>query len=365
MNIMIRLTLVLAMILFLNGCGFKDIDKRFFVVGIGIDKSEKEDKPFRVSLKLAIPPEKPGKGAKFQVLTEETDTITEAIRNIKSKVDKELDFGQTKVIVLGEDFAQKDIRIVLDWLERRRDIQKIAWMAIGRPNAEKVLNVKPPSEQIPSNTLILPFEEGGTESQFIVSQKLFQFYQKYMEKGINAILPVVEAGDGFFTIDRVGVLDKMGLQLVLSKQETSMFNIIQTGLQKSDIQIGEKENLIMISADQASADYSIRSGTNQRPYVNFNMKIRGIVEEQKSLEPITQKMLNRFEQTGAQEIEKKALSLLTKLQERNLDPIGFGLRYRSRHWNNATEWEEWQKIYPELDFRVQADIRLRATGMVK
>lgn len=36
-----------------TGCEYKDIDRRIFVVAIGIDSGEEED--FRVSLKLAIP----------------------------------------------------------------------------------------------------------------------------------------------------------------------------------------------------------------------------------------------------------------------------------------------------------------------
>jgi hypothetical protein len=28
--------------------------------------------------------------------------------------------------------------------------------------------------------------------------------------------------------------------------------------------------------------------------------------------------------------------------------FGFGLYYHSRHWNNETEWENWESIYPIL-----------------
>ena len=43
------------MMLLQAGCAFKDIDKRLFVVGIGVDPSEKVKDGFRVTLKFAKP----------------------------------------------------------------------------------------------------------------------------------------------------------------------------------------------------------------------------------------------------------------------------------------------------------------------
>lgn len=37
------------------GCGFKDIDNRLFIIGIGVDPSEKEEGHYKVTLKLSIP----------------------------------------------------------------------------------------------------------------------------------------------------------------------------------------------------------------------------------------------------------------------------------------------------------------------
>ena len=62
---------VILICAFLGGCGFKDIDKRFFVVAMGIDWTGKEDKPYLVTLRLAIPASKLGEG-----LAQEPDRIS-------------------------------------------------------------------------------------------------------------------------------------------------------------------------------------------------------------------------------------------------------------------------------------------------
>lgn len=42
-------------IVLMAGCGFKDIDNRLFIIGIGVDPSEKEEGHYKVTLKLSIP----------------------------------------------------------------------------------------------------------------------------------------------------------------------------------------------------------------------------------------------------------------------------------------------------------------------
>src|SRR5690625_4551243 len=100
---------ILSVVLLLSGCGFKDIDKRVFVVGFGIDGGS-EEKPYKITLKMAIPGKKDSPKPEYTYLTQEADTIAKAIRLSESNIDKELEFGHAKVIVLGEDVFAGDIR---------------------------------------------------------------------------------------------------------------------------------------------------------------------------------------------------------------------------------------------------------------
>lgn len=362
----VLLLLIVSYIFFLSGCGFKDIDKRFFAVSIGIDKSENDAKSLKVSLKLAIPPEETGKSAEFEIYSEEGETITEAIEKIKSKIDKELDLGLVKVIILGEKIVEEDIGLVLDWFERHQEVQKIAWVAIGNPSAVDVLKVKPKSERIPSNTLILSFGEAGTESQYIVSQELFRLSRSYFEKGVDPILPIVEAKKDYFLIEKAGVLSKGVLKLTLTKEETKMFKIITEGLEKTNFRLVNNNNLIMVAADKARAKYFIQTPLDQQPFIQMDINVNGSVEEQKSRKPITNEGLDKYEKIGEQDIKDIANLLLSKLQKESVDPIGFGVRYRSRHWEDPkTEWKDWKAIYPKLQFRINTYLNVKSTGITK
>jgi spore germination protein KC len=68
------------MCLSLYGCGFKDIDKRFFAVSIALDEPEDKAKKYAVTVRLAIPSPEEKFGANQSILvTEESDTVADPI----------------------------------------------------------------------------------------------------------------------------------------------------------------------------------------------------------------------------------------------------------------------------------------------
>jgi spore germination protein KC len=361
---MIKRTCVfICMILILSSCGYKDIDQRFFVASIGIDPADKEGEKYKVSLKLAIPTEdiKAG-GEKFQMMTEEAVSITGAVRVIKSKVDKELDFSHSKLVVFGEDFVKNnDMREVMDWFLRRRDIQRIAWVGIGRPSAEEILNVKPKFERLPSNALLLAFGETGTESSMIVSEKLFDFWKRLHERGLDPILSIIEKSpEGTFSINQAAVLDKRSAKIVLDKDETKIWNMLSNRKQKADIQVKmpDKE-FFYLSVDEVKTEYRLRTAANQKPYAEVNIDLEGIVEE--SGGHFSRNDITENKARAEESFKKEALHLLKKLQKAEVDPFGLGLLYRATHLAQD-DWRQWQEIYPDLDFKVNVKATIQATG---
>ena len=125
-----------------TGCVYKDIDKRFFVMAMGIDWTGKPGTPYLITIKLAIPTTKIGEGrAESQVESVEAASVAEAVRNIKARVDKELDFGQCKMFLFGKKLVQHSMDEPLNWLNRRRDMQMVAFMAEAKPSANQLLRL--------------------------------------------------------------------------------------------------------------------------------------------------------------------------------------------------------------------------------
>lgn len=364
-----RLLIIVLLLLIgvaLTGCNFKDIDRRIFVVAIGIDPGQEEG-TFKVSLKLAIPQGDVTKiDEKMQILTEESESISEALRRMKSKVEKELDYVHCKSLILGEKIAAKDIRHVTDWAVRRRDIQLILNFAVGRPGALEVLQVKPPSERIPSNSLILAMSGQGTESPFISSVFSYQLMRSIYENGIDPILPIIEAqGKEQFLIDKIALLDKNKIKLVLTPDETRLFNLLSRSNLRTNFPAHLGGGMYQYYTESSSSSYRIVTQQEDDPYIRYTIKIRAILEENSTEDMVTHHMLKEIGESGAAELSKAVTALLVKIQDSGMDPLGWGLHYGARHWNNDTEMAVWESLYPRLKFQVKAEVDVKYSGMIK
>jgi spore germination protein KC len=350
--------------LLLSSCGFKDIDHRFFVIALGIDSGK--NKKYEVSLKLAIPSPKTEPGeAKDQVISEEADTIAEAVRLMKSKVDKDFDFGHTKIMVIGKDFAAKHKlgRENLDWLFRRRDIQQIAYMSLGEPDAKSILSTNPKSERLPGNALILAFSNEGTESPYIATEFLFDFYRRLKDNGRDPYLPIIRSLKDTFDIRRTAVFQTGSKKLELSPEETSVFNQIVRRYPHILLSTEYAGERVSFNTLQLKVRYRI-TGSDDNPKIVFNVSMKGETEE--STATVLNQSWPKMEKHLEDQIVQDYIDLLRKLQKAKVDPIGFGLRYRAIKHEGSKEFDTWwKKVYPQVQFKVNADVEIRGTGIIK
>ncbi|MWC28686.1 Ger(x)C family spore germination protein [Paenibacillus sp. MMS18-CY102] len=366
---MIRIRIIALAVCFmltmlvLPGCGFKDIDKRFFVVSAGIDRTDNPNKPYRVTLRLAIPSPKTEPGAsKSQIETIETETIAEGIRLLKAHVDKELDFGHCKVFVLGESLVRSDYAEALTWMMRRRDVQSVADVAIGRPSAHDVLYAEPPSERYPGNTLFLSFGTQGTDSPFTVQQFIFDFERRYMERGLDPILPIIKRAQMTYMISKVAFLDKKQVKLTLTSEESQQFNQLSFRFIKSSLQADYKGKKIVAVVSSINRHYRIVERNGQAT-IKMKVRIKCVLEQ--APRDLYNVSWSPIEKTLGDQYSAKAEALFIKIRDAQVDPYGFGLRYRATHIGSDATWNRWMKLYPEAKFEVTTNVHLDGTGLIK
>jgi len=354
---------VILLSAFMQGCGFKDIDKRFFVVAAGIDHTNNPDKPYRVTLRLAIPSPKAEPGAsKSQLESIETATIAEGIRLLKGHVDKELDFGHCKVVVLGESLVNSDYTEALTWMLRRRDIQSIANLAVGKPSAQEVMSVNPPSERYPGNSLFLSFGTQGTDSPFTIQTYLSDFERRYMERGLDPFLPVIKRNQTTYMISKVAFLDKQRTKLTLSNEETQMYNQLSTKFQKSSILAMYKGKPIVavLSGIRRSYRIEVRDG---KPIIRMKVRLRCILEQ--APRGLYNEGWGPIEKAFEDQYSARAEAMFEKIKRAGVDPFGFGLRYRATHTGSDATWSRWVKLYPNAQFEVRTSVKIDGTGLIK
>lgn len=363
LRLLTRAAALAILLCLLAGCGFKDIDKRFFVVGMGIDRSGNEEKPYRITVQLAIPSPKiePG-SSKVQSEMLDAPSIAEGLRMMKAYVDKELDFGHCKMFIIGEALARSEIDSTLMWMLRRRDIQSVATVAVGKPDAQTILAVRPLSERYPGNALLLSFGSDGTESSYNYAETLSGLARRSTELGFDPALGIIaNERKQSYIINQVSLFDKHRIKLVLTPEETQLFNQISDHFTKSSMHGSFKGHPLVIAINELNSRFRITRQEGQDTVI-MNIRIKAVFEEapfgtfDKDWKPLEEQL--------AKEYEAAAVKLLLKIRKAGVDPLGFGLRYRAMHPGEQS-WTEWQRLYPDIPIQVKVKLKLEGTGLIR
>ncbi|MFS0577497.1 Ger(x)C family spore germination protein [Sporosarcina sp. 179-K 3D1 HS] len=359
-------SILLLSLLLQAGCAFKDIDKRVFVIGFGIDPSEKVRNGFRVTLKLAkhVGDVKQATSPPYFYISHDAESIAEAIHDMETRVDKVLDFGHSKIIIMHRELLDKDLDTFMDFFTRRGDIQMISYVAVADKTAEEVISFEPAIETPASIALYNYFDNTGTESPFVVTTFLFEFRREVLGKGMDTIMPIIgiDEENDEFVIDKSIILNWGVQPLELTREETKYFNSLVHKAYGFSYKI-EKDDLVMImNFDQIKMNYKIVLDQGN-PRIDMNITKVGVVGE--ASKRLDNRNLEKYDKIAAKEIKKKVEGLLTKLQENNFDPFGFGLRYRATRLSRKDIADEWERIYPEIKFNVKVKIELKSTGVVE
>ncbi|CAI6082235.1 Ger(x)C family spore germination protein [Cohnella sp. JJ-181] len=360
---MLSCIVCLTLLLVLGGCQLKDIDKRYFVVSAGFDYSNDPAKPYRVTLRLALPSSKVEEGGAMSVVqTVDAASIAEAVRHLKATVDKELEFGHCREFVLGKELVAKDgIYNSMQWLSRRRDIQSVSNMMIGDPDALSVVSLKPKSERYPGNSLFLSFGNEGTESAHTVTTYLFDLYRRLYETGLDPALPVASVFLDAYKIDRAALLDKNKARLYLDPEETLLFNMTAFGVDNTIIVLPDKPLNIVLAATRNTSSIDLKGGSD--PVAVVNIRIEGFLEQ--SPPHLLEEDWSGLERKMAKHFAEEAERMLYKIRDAGVDPYGFGLHYLADRHNAKGSWEKWKSLYREIRFDVRAKVSIQGSGLIR
>jgi len=194
----------------LTGCMDKiELEDRAFVVSIGIDKAE-DDERYTVTLSLpaALDGGEDESDDKPQHIKEASgQTVTEAIKKINAETNTKLYFGQTKMLALGNALLEEPdlVRGALDAVDRHPEIARQIHILASCGKAADILEANPPGEALPGQYVAAIYKDkrkiGG--SSFIMNLEKLTTQLKYTD---GALIPSMEAEDDELSLSGAAVL---------------------------------------------------------------------------------------------------------------------------------------------------------------
>ncbi|MEC0369150.1 Ger(x)C family spore germination protein [Paenibacillus chibensis] len=150
-----------AGLLLQTGCWSKvEVDEELFVLALFVDKGEK---PGTVEVTISSPlpnrmmsgqPASGGSSGKSYTMVTRTDlTLPDTIRSIQKDLTRRINFGHTREIVVGRDYAKDGIADLLDWIHMEPSLHISTFLTTAPGKAKEVAKLTPVYEQLPSEVL--------------------------------------------------------------------------------------------------------------------------------------------------------------------------------------------------------------------
>lgn len=361
------LILLLLLAMTLPACAFKDIDKRIFVVGIGIDPAENSDNKYKVTLKIAKPigTIKDATGATYAYMSHESDSISAAIRIMETHTDKVIEFSHTKFIAINEKLLDGNLKEFMDYFVRRGDIQLVAWVAAAKPSAEHILKVEPTTESAGYVALFNFFDGNGTESPYIVTTFLYEFRREILAKGMDLVLPLIESNkeDTELIINKSVVIKEKHEVLELTPTHTKFYNSLINHVNGYSYKVKDKDLMLLLDVSKFKMKFKVIVDKGKPPRVD--MKVTVIATVLESSESLSTSKLGEYNKLSSKYMEKVTMELLQLAQKNELDPMGFGLRYRATRLNDKDTFSKWESMYPDLEFNVKYKVDIQSIGVIQ
>lgn len=364
--------LVLIFLILLSGCwDMREIEERTSVVAIGVDKGEGENE-LRVSVQIPVPINITGGkggggggGESVQVVSANGRTFIDAFRKLQMKVNQELFYGHTRIIVFSEEVARGGIKDIIDGLRREPQVRRLLWPIIIREkDAEDLLNFRPKLEQVPT-VFLMSMIKGQSAAERLPGTTLGDVYIDLSNSTKQPRMIAIEmknkeevevSGLAVFRGDRlVGFLDDietMDWLRLTQKKDGGKFSI--------DI---DDDSYVSMRPEDIITDFNF-SYEDGKVIVDILCEFNGSLIE--ATEPVNldkRENMRKIEQKIEEDLEKRSMKMIHKVQKDfQSDILNLGEKLKAYHYDI---WKRvnWETEFPNAEINVKYKVDIVRTGM--
>ncbi|EIJ80638.1 spore germination protein QC [Bacillus methanolicus PB1] len=301
----------------------------------------------------------PDKSVKNITFSAVSSGIFEINKEIQYQVADPIVRGSLEAILFGNDLAKKGIKDFLDSFERDARIGAKLNLGVTEGEAKDVIEGEYGTR---GNAVYLDrMFEHNMEHQDLPQSNLKIFLTDYYQKGKDGYLPLLKKinkkkveinGLCLFKDDKV--VDE------LSAQKLFFFKLMTDQYSEGNLKIKVDDKIATV--ENISSKYKMKL-TRRNPYkIDLNLKLKGEITEYTG-KKLTRKTKDNIEKTMEKRINKECSKLISRFQEKNIDPIGFGAFAKSRTRN--FDFSKWEDEYQHLTVDVNTEVNLVEEGVIE
>lgn len=358
---MIRSAIRLFLILLLSGCSILPtniVNEIDMSQGVGYDDAGKKG----IKGTIVFPSFKKDKTSSSEVRT----AIGESSKEIRSILNNETRYplvsGQLRIALYGKKIAQKGINDFVDTLHRDPSIGSLVQMAIVDGEANEIFNMKKYKKENISVHIQELLEQNmkmGLIPRTDLQTALFQFFQI----GQDPYLPLIKKVNDNIRITGMALFMDDQFVTTISMDDLYIFKALvdnnRSGLRQF---ILENRDKVILETINSTAKYKVKI-VHGRPEFTINLKLKTKLQEfapSKKKRQVFDK--KKYQKQVEQNIEQSVLTMITKFQKHQVDPLGLGAKYKER-FRRFNE-KQWKENYPNAKVHINADVEILQTGSI-
>jgi spore germination protein len=363
----------LFIIISLAGCAEPQILEEIgLITTVGYDLGEK-GKLKGTAVELKIEP-----NAKSDIKIIETQAYS--ARGLKSagnkRAAKRLLSGQMRVIVMGEELAEKGMLHIAETLTKDPSISDLTYLCVAEGDARTLLNTKLVTTS-DIGMYIYKLIDQNTKGELMPSATLQEVLHSYYTVGRDPYMPilmkqddtyVVFSGVGIYKDDRlvgrISTDDSFYLKLINDKYKAGSTDLIFKSASPKLRGRSEENSLTVISLDTINSSSDLKLVNKKKLEFDVNIKLQArLLDINSDIDLTKPHNLKLFEKEVSNEMEKHVKKLIFYCQSKNSDVIGLGEVYRASVRNSKLTKDKWHTMYQDAKVNVHVDFSMMRSGI--
>ncbi|MGD7061146.1 Ger(x)C family spore germination protein [Bacillus altitudinis] len=304
----------------------------------------------------------------YQIVSAKSNTISNIQFLVSEKSAFPVVMGQVLVILISEKLA-KEVGMIdlMNYIYRDPIIGSRQVFAIVGGEVEDLLYTKMNQTNLNIGVylsdLLAQNMRNGNEP--VTNQHIFM--NQMMAKGVDAYLPYIKNTSNSIKVSGVALFDQEKMVGHIPAEETFTFKAMienhKNGIYEFRFN-DRKKTHIVIENIKSHVSFHIKPTENlsKKPLITIDIKLKGELKEfMKSKKIDTPSILQHVEKEVEERVAQQGRDLVQSFKKQKIDPLGLGLRYRSK--DKAMTPEKWQKLYPDADVQVNCHMKIVQTGV--
>ncbi|WP_139488882.1 Ger(x)C family spore germination protein [Brevibacillus dissolubilis] len=284
--------------------------------------------------------------------------------------------GQLRVALYDEKLARQGILNLVDTLARDKDIGSGVYINIAKGRALGILSHRYP-EIGNIGTFLYNQNEQNITGEQIISSTLHDFLHDYYAPGQDPAVPCVTRVDNEVHLDEIALFqgDRMVtkipsrssffLKLLRGRFHAGMIELAVDldGLEAQQKRKGESKHTHSV-IDNISSKTKIRLKGQNPPRFHIQVDMYARLQEITSeIELSKPEQVKKLEVQLAKSITNEIENLIRTIQKYNVDPAGFGQKYKASVRGSNLTKDKWRKMFPKAQFQTDVKLTLVRTGV--